>query len=108
MQAHASVTISDVAPLAGEKTRTDTIDVPDMQCGMCEKRIAKTLQKIDGVESVEADAETKWVIVNYDAGQVTRQRIEEAIARVGYDAGSAKTTTKARESLPGCCLPPNK
>jgi len=106
--ARASFATADVVSVTKEKTHTDTIAVPDMQCGMCEKRISKTLKKIEGVKGVRADAEIKQVIVDYDASRVTRQRIEEAIAGIGYDAGAARATVEARKSLPSCCLPSDK
>lgn len=85
--------------------RTDTISVPDMQCGMCEEKISAKLKGVKGIKSVAADAEAKRVIVTYDPRKVKRGAIERSIARVGYSAGSAKAAKKAQMALPGCCRP---
>ncbi len=87
------------------KLRTDTIAVPDMQCGTCEKTISSVLKKLQGVGTVTADAEANVVVVSYDPRRITRTRIEKAIARAGYDAGSARTTAAAQNALPMCCRP---
>lgn len=87
------------------KSRTDTISVPDMQCGTCEKTISGALKKLKGVAAVRADAEANLVVVTFDPRKVTRLRIEQTIARAGYDAGSARATQSARNALPMCCRP---
>lgn len=89
--------------LAGKKVRTDTISIPGMQCGMCEKRISEKLTPIKGIEQVVADADAKHVIVSYQPGKITRSAIEKAIAAVGYDAGTATAANTAKERLPMCC-----
>lgn len=88
---------------AGE--RTDTIAVPEMQCGMCESRIEKTVKGMNGVSSVSADAEANRVIVTYNPKNVSRESIEKAIAGAGYDAGRASTTAAAQAKLHACCRP---
>ena len=86
-------------------SRTDTVSVPEMQCGMCEMRISKTLKKLKGVSSVSADAETDKVVVAYDPEVLSLADIENAIAGAGYDAGEVKTTEEAQAKLHGCCRP---
>lgn len=88
---------------AGE--RTDTIAVPEMQCGMCESRIEKTVKELKGVSTVAADAEANRVIVTYNPKSVSRESIEKAIAGAGYDAGRASTTAAAQAKLHACCRP---
>lgn len=88
-----------------KKSQTDTISVPEMQCGMCEMKISKTLKKLEGVSSVSADAEADEVVVTYDPEVVSREDIENTIAGAGYDAGEAKTTTAAQAKLHACCRP---
>ena len=88
-----------------EGVRSDTISVPEMQCGMCEMTISKRLKKIDGVTRVEADAEANTVVVTYDPAKVTLAKLEKAIAEVGYDAGDTETTAAAQAKLHGCCKP---
>lgn len=94
-------------PQGAEKSgdRTDTITVPEMQCGMCESRIEKAVKGLKGITSVSADAEANRVIVTYNPKSVSRSTIEKSIAEVGYDAGETPTTTTAQAKLPGCCRP---
>src|SRR5438105_7847087 len=63
--------------LTKQKARTDTIAVPDMQCGSCEKRITGKLQKVVGISKITADAEAKHVVVTYDPKAITLQEIEK-------------------------------
>ncbi len=88
-----------------KKERTITVSVPQMQCGMCEERIEKALKKIDGVVSVEADAEADTVVVTYNPEKTSRKSIEREIADLGYDAGEKKAKAEAQAKLPGCCKP---
>jgi copper chaperone CopZ len=88
-----------------QKSRTDTITVPQMQCGMCEERITEALEKVAGISAVSADADHNDVVVTYDPRKITRGAIEKRIAAVGYDAGTAHTTVAAQKALPGCCRP---
>lgn len=95
------------APQGVEKSgnRTDTIAVPEMQCGMCESRIEKAVKALKGIASVTADAEANRVIVTYNPKSVSRSAIEKGIAGVGYDAGETPTTAAAQAKLHGCCRP---
>lgn len=103
----AAVSATYAAPLGVEKTadRTDTIAVPEMQCGMCESRIEKAVKKLKGIASVSADAEANRVVVTYDPNSASRGGIEKAIADAGYDAGGTATTAAAQSKLHGCCRP---
>lgn len=88
-----------------KKERTDTISVPEMQCGMCEYRIERTIKKLKGVSAIVADAEANHVVVTYNPNTISRQSIEKAIADVGYNAGDAKTTAETQAKLSACCRP---
>lgn len=85
--------------------QTDSISVPEMQCGMCEMRIEKGLKKIKGVKSISADAEANIVVVTYNSKKTSREKLEEAIAALGYDAGDHEADAEKQASLPGCCRP---
>ncbi|MGE3801770.1 MAG: heavy-metal-associated domain-containing protein [Candidatus Kapaibacterium sp.] len=88
-----------------KRERTITISVPEMQCGMCEARIEKGLKKINGVKTVKADAEENTVVVTYDTKKTSRSKIEEAIAKLGYDAGEKEANETAQSQLSACCKP---
>lgn len=90
---------------AAPQSRTDTISVPQMQCSMCEDRIAGAVEKMRGIRKVSADAQAKHVVVTYDPRKISLVEIEKKIAAVGYDAGEMKALIRAQESLPSCCRP---
>ncbi len=98
-------TDGDVYANGKQKSRTDTIAVPQMQCGMCEERLVGALEKVAGISKVSADAEMKQVIVTYNPRTITRAAIEGRIVAVGYDTGAMQTTAVAQKSLPMCCRP---
>ena len=91
--------------LRKEKMRTDTISVPQMQCGSCEERIAGRLAKLSGVATATADAEAKHVIVTYSPRKVKLEKITKEIAATGYNAGNEQTTAELQAKLPRCCQP---
>lgn len=101
----SSSLIAETEAVQKKKERTITISVPEMQCGMCESRIEKGLQKIAGVKSVKADAEENTVVVTYDTKKTSRSKIEEAIANLGYAAGDKEANETAQSQLSACCRP---
>ena len=46
---------------------TKTFGVPNISCGHCVMTIERELSELNGVSSVEADADTKTVTVAWDA-----------------------------------------
>ena len=62
----------------------DTISISGMSCNGCEQNVESALQKLDGVNRVEADhgGDTVEVVVNDD---VTDDDVHAAIEQAGYD-----------------------
>jgi len=83
------------------QSKTDTIKVYG-ECGMCKGRIQKTL-KIDGVTSATWDADTKMLVVTYDAASISNDEIQKKIAAVGHDTEKYSADDKVYDKLPGCC-----
>jgi periplasmic mercuric ion binding protein len=84
---------------------TDTISVPEIQCGMCESRIEKSLKKSAFVTDVTADAENDVVVVSYDNTKAKRIDIEKLIAATGYATTKVDADEAAQNALHGCCKP---
>ncbi len=63
-----------------------TIDstAPDISCDHCTSAIKRSLSALDGVTSVEADVDTKRVIVSYDADKVDAAKINDVLNEEGY------------------------
>ena len=85
--------------------RTETINLPSLQCGMCKQRIEKKLKGMKGLKSVTVDVDTKTATVEYDPEKLTLAKIERAISKTGYDANDIKADQKAQNKLHACCRP---
>lgn len=72
-------------------------------CGMCKNRIEKAVGKLEGVETVNWDKESKYLTATYDPSKVKETEIHEQIISVGHDTEDSKAADKVYNSLPGCC-----
>jgi copper ion binding protein len=61
-----------------------TITAPDISCGHCVATIKEAVGSLPGVASVEADADTKRVAIDFDPGRVSQAQIEAALDEAGY------------------------
>ncbi len=72
-------------------------------CGMCETRIEKAANGVEGVTSAEWDRDTKMIDVSFNPDQTDLDQIQKAIAAVGHDTPDHKAKDEVYDSLPGCC-----
>jgi len=74
----------------------------DFHCPGGKARIEDGLKKVDGVISVVADLETKIVTVVYDGDKLNKDKIVEAIEKIGHRTEFSKpeTTVKSACSHP--------
>jgi copper chaperone len=61
-----------------------TYTVPAMHCGNCTAAVEREVAQVAGVESVDADLESKLVVVR-GAG-IADAEVRAAIAEAGYEA----------------------
>lgn len=61
-----------------------TLSVPDVSCEHCVKTINGALGAVAGVEQVSTDIPSKTVHLQYDATQVSMDKIEEILDDAGY------------------------
>ncbi len=54
--------------------------------GNCASGIRAMLKRTHGVVSADVSYERKEAVVEYDPGRITREKIVEAIANMGYEA----------------------
>jgi len=66
-------------------TYTATYTVPNINCMHCVHTIKNELLEIEGVTSVEADAATKQVVVQF-ADPATEEKLLETLAEINYPA----------------------
>ncbi|MCO5227384.1 MAG: cation transporter [Thermomicrobiales bacterium] len=67
---------------------TDTIQLkaPDISCGHCVASVKSRVGGIEGVETVDASAETKLVDITFDISKVSLEKIQAELADEGYPA----------------------
>ena len=68
--------------MATDTSETSTYTVPGASCGHCSAAITAELERVEGVEGVDVDLETKVVTVR---GDVSREAVVAAIDEAGYD-----------------------
>jgi copper chaperone CopZ len=74
-----------------------------MQCNACAETIQKTVEKVEGVQSVSVDLKEKTAHVDFDPIKTSQEKIKNAVAAAGYDANKTKRDEKAHAKLPKCC-----
>ena len=79
------------------------ISLLTIQCNTCMETIQKTVEKVEGVQSIRIDLKTKTAHVNFDPAKTSLDKIEKAIGAAGYDANQTMRDEKAHAKLPECC-----
>ena len=67
---------------------TLTVKTPDISCSHCVHTIQSEVGELPGVQSVQAQEDTKLVTIAFDA-PATREQIEALLAEIGYPAQPA-------------------
>lgn len=62
-----------------------TLNVQGMSCGHCVKAVEGSVGALSGVSSVKVDLKAATVDVEYNAQEVTIDKIKETIDDQGYD-----------------------
>lgn len=84
-----------------QNTKTETIPVSG-NCGMCETKIEKAAKEA-GASTADWNKDTKILTVRYNPSSTNTVKIQQAIAKVGYDTRDFKTTDAAYNKLSACC-----
>ncbi len=92
--------ISASTVFAAEKTEKIVVKG---NCSMCEKRIEKVVQEIDGVTKADWDKTTKKLKVTFEDTKTDIDKIEISIAKVGHDTPNHKADNEVYNKLPDCC-----
>ena len=71
-------------------------------CGMCKKKIEKAA-KSAGASAASWDSETQLLKISFDDSKTSSVKIQESIAKVGYDTQDYTADNEAYDNLPGCC-----
>jgi copper chaperone CopZ len=89
-----------VSVFAGVKTEKMKING---NYGMCESRIEKAVNSIDGVSKADWNKDSKILEVTFDDKKTTSAMIEVAVAAVGHDTPHQHATKEVYNKLPDCC-----
>jgi len=72
-------------------------------CGMCQARIEKAANDLDGVTEASWDKENKELSVLLNTSQTSLEELSATVAKAGHDTKTAKAEKGVYEKLPGCC-----
>lgn len=86
---------------ATAQAKTETFKVSG-NCGMCKSKIEKAAKEA-GAKSAVWDADTKDLTITYISSTTNTAKIQEKIAKVGYDNAGVKATMESYNKLHGCC-----
>ena len=88
--------------LLAQSEKTEKFEVAG-NCGMCETRIEKAANSVEGVSSADWNKETKMIEVSYNPEKSDIHKIHKAIAKVGHDTKMHKAADGVYDEFPGCC-----
>ncbi len=80
---------------------TETIKVWG-NCGMCKTTIEKAA-KTAGAKTAKWNKDSKDLNVTYSTNKTSSIKIQESIAKSGYDTQDFTADNGAYDNLPGCC-----
>lgn len=67
-----------------ENLQFEVVGERKINCSRCEARIGDGLRQLQGVENVQASAETQRVSVTIDPAQVSSDRLRTELEELGY------------------------
>lgn len=84
-----------------QTTKSETIKVWG-NCGMCKTTIEKSAKKA-GAKTASWNEDSKELKVTYAVNKTSSAKIQEEIARSGYDTQDFTAVKTAYNNLPACC-----
>jgi periplasmic mercuric ion binding protein len=90
---HFLVTIVSCAALtlpAFADEQTVTMDIEKMSCVTCPLTVRLAMQRVDGVQDVAVDFDSKTAVVTFDDDKTTAIEVAQASTDVGYPATPVK------------------
>jgi len=78
---------SALAPLAASADdQTVSMSIEKMTCALCPVTVRKAMERVDGVQDVEVDFDTKTATVTFDDDKTSASLVAQASTDVGYPA----------------------
>ncbi len=66
--------------------QTVSMNIEKMTCALCPITVRKAMERVDGVQDVEVDFDTKTATVTFDDTKTTAADVAQASTDVGYPA----------------------
>jgi mercuric ion binding protein len=82
----ATNTGPDLAQAQAAHQETVSFDIENMTCATCPITVRTAMSRVEGVQNVEVDFETKIATVEFDPAVTTAQAIGAASTNAGYPA----------------------
>ncbi|MCF8363190.1 MAG: efflux RND transporter periplasmic adaptor subunit [Prolixibacteraceae bacterium] len=82
--------------------KKDTLKVYG-NCGMCETRIEKAANAVEGFSEASWDKETQMLTIKKTDAKADVMTIHKAVAKAGHDTRMVKAKDEVYNALPGCC-----
>ncbi len=70
--------------MATEALVKETLEIEGMHCASCVQHVERALKGVPGVRSAAVNLAAETATVEYDAGRVSREALERAVAAAGY------------------------
>ena len=77
--AHAETTVTQP-----NRQQTVTLNIENMTCAMCTVTIKKALQKVEGVQEVAVDYDSKTAVITFDGKKTDSAALIKATTDAGY------------------------
>ncbi len=74
--------------------QTVTLNIENMTCAMCKVTIKKALQKVDGVQQVTVDYDSKTAVVTFDSKKSDSAALIKATTDAGYPGSLATPVSR--------------
>jgi len=84
----ASCAVLTLPAFAAEQTVT--MDIEKMSCATCPLTVRIAMQRVDGVQDVDVDFDSKTAVVTFDDEKTSAEIVAQASTDVGYPATPAK------------------
>ena len=78
------VAYSEATVVQPSGLQTVTLNIENMTCAMCTVTIKKALQKVDGVQQVTVDYDSKTAVVTFDTLKTDSEALIKATTDAGY------------------------
>lgn len=63
----------------------------EIHCEGCEQRLSRALERVNGVETVDASAQTQRIVIETDPAQIDHDQLQERFDLLGYNVITDET-----------------